>query len=125
MRVFARPLHHRAVHEFREAAEHGDAERLAALLDPAVAVVVDNGDLDQRSVRVVRGVQDAIALLLHGMASEPGLVIDERPINAQAGLMLSRCGRTLAAMTLDFTRGFVSVVWIRLHPVQLRHWNAV
>jgi RNA polymerase sigma-70 factor (ECF subfamily) len=125
MRIATRPLHHRAVHELREAAERGDADRLAALLDPAVAVVVEGEDRGERAIRVVRGVQDAIALLLHGMAPKPGLVIDERSVNAQAGLMLTHSGRTLAAMTVDFTKGVISVVWIRLHPVQLRHWNAV
>lgn len=125
MRIVTRPLHHKAVHELREAAELGDAERLAALLDPAVAVVVDRGDREERAIRVVRGVQDAITLLTHGLAPKPGLVIDERSVNAQAGLMLTQSGRTLAAMTVDVTRGFISVVWIRLHPVRLRHWNAV
>lgn len=118
-----RPLHHRAVHAFRRAAESGDTERLAAMLDPAVAVVVDAGDRNQPMLRVVRGASEAIALLLHGMAAKPELVIDERSVNAQAGLMLSRGGETIAAMTVDFTRGLISMVWIRLRPVKLRHWN--
>ena len=120
-----RPLHHRAVHAFRRAAESGDTERLAAMLDPGVAVVVDAGDRHQPMPRVVRGASDAIALLLHGMAAKPELVIDERSVNAQAGLMLSRRGETIAAMTVDFTRGLISMVWIRLRPVKLRHWNEV
>ncbi|MGR0320358.1 hypothetical protein [Agromyces sp. ZXT2-3] len=120
-----RPLHHRAVHVFRRAAECGDGERLAALLDPGVAVVVDAGDRDQPRVRVVHGVYEAIALLMHGMAAKPGLIIDERAVNAQAGLTLSRDGETIAAMTLDFTRGLISVVWIRLRPEKLRHWREV
>jgi hypothetical protein len=120
-----RPLHHRAVHAFRRAAENGDTERLAAMLDPGVAVVVDAGDRDQPMLRVVRGASEAIALLLHGMAAKPELVIDERSVNAQAGLMLSRGGETIAAMTVDFTRGLISMVWIRLRPVKLRHWNEV
>lgn len=120
-----RPLHHKAVHVFRRAAERGDGEQLATLLDPGVAVVVDAGDQDQPRVRVVYGVYEAIALLIYGMAAKPGLVIDERSVNAQAGLMLSRGGETIAAMTLDFTRGLISTVWIRLRPEKLRHWNTV
>lgn len=124
MRI-VRPLHHRAVHEFRDAAEHGDAERLATLLDPGVAVVVDAGDRAHPAIRVVRGIQDALVLLMHGMAGGPGLVIDERPVNAQAGLVLDRHDERIAAMTLDFTRGLISVVWIRLRPEKLRHWIEV
>jgi hypothetical protein len=120
-----RPLHHRAVHAFRRAAENGDTEQLAALLDPRVAVVVDAGDRDQHMVRVVRGAYEAMALLIHGMAAKPGLVIDERPVNAQAGLMLRRGDETIAAMTVDFTRGLISMVWIRLSPERVRHWNHV
>ena len=120
-----RPLHHRAVHEFRTAAEHGDTERLASLLDPAVAVVVERGDRGHPVIRVVRGAYESIALLIHGMAGKPDLVIDERAVNAQAGLMLRRGDETLAAMTVDFTGGLISLVWIRLQPEKLRHGNAV
>lgn len=122
---FLRPLHHRAVHEFRAAAERGDAERLASLLDPAVAVVVERGDRDHPVIRVVRGAYEAVALLMHGMAAKPDLVIEERAVNAQAGLMLNRGDETIAAMTVDFTGRLISVVWIRLRPDKLRHWNAV
>ncbi len=120
-----RPLHHRAVHEFRDAAENGDADRLTSLLDPEVAVVVDRGDRQHPAIRVVRGAYEAVALLMHGMAPKPGVVIEERAVNAQAGLMLNRGNRTIAAMTVDFTGGLISVVWIRLHPEQLRHWVEV
>ena len=120
-----RPPHHRRVHEFRMAAERGDAERLETLLDPGVAVVVDDGDRHHPAIRVVRGVRDAITLLVHGMAAKPGLVIDELAVNAQAGLMLSRGDETIAAMTIDFTGGLISMVWIRLRPVRLRHGNEV
>ncbi|WP_139415415.1 hypothetical protein [Agromyces laixinhei] len=120
-----RPTHHRAVHEFRDAAESGDAERLSALLDPEVAVVVDSGDRQHPAIRVVRGAYEAVALLMHGMAARSGVVIEERAVNAQAGLMLNRGDEAVAAMTVDFTGGLISVVWIRLQPVQLRHWNEV
>lgn len=122
---FMRPLHHKAVHAFRDAAENGDVDRLASLLDPDVAVVVDRGDREHPAIRIVRGAYEAIALLIHGMAGKPDVVIEERAVNAQAGLMLNRGDRTIAAMTVDFTGGLISVVWIRLRPEQLRHWNEV
>lgn len=122
---FMRPLHHRAVHKFRDAAENGHADRLVSLLDPDVAVVVDRGDREDAAIRVVRGAYEATALLIHGMAAKPDVVIEERAVNAQAGLMLNRGNRTIAAMTVDFTGGLISVVWIRLRPQQLRHWNEV
>jgi RNA polymerase sigma-70 factor (ECF subfamily) len=90
-----------------------------------VAVVVDRGDRQHPAIRVVRGAYEAVALLMHGMAPKPDVVIEERAVNAQAGLMLNRGNRTIAAMTVDFTGGLISVVWIRLHPEQLRHWVEV
>ena len=121
----ARPIHSKAVHRFRDAAESADGVRLASLLDPGVAVVVDPGDSEHPTIRVVRGVYEAIALLQHGMAVQPGLVIDECAVSGQAGLMLNRDGQATAAITIDFAGRLISVVWIRLHPVKLRHWNEV
>jgi hypothetical protein len=120
-----RPNHYRAVHALRIAAERGDAPRLASLLDPAVAVVVDSGDTEHPTIRVINGVHDAIALLLHGMSPRPGRGITERSVNGQAGLILNSDNTAEAAVTLDFTGRLVSVMWIRLQPRIQRHWNAV
>ena len=120
-----RPANYRAVHEFRVAAESGDAARLTTLLAPDVAVVVDSGEAEQRPPRVVGGIYDAVTLLLYGMAGKPGATLVERPINGQSGLTVNRGDEVTAAMTLDFTGGLISMVWIRLHPVMLRHWNQI
>ncbi|MFF1573120.1 hypothetical protein ACFVWR_10245 [Leifsonia sp. NPDC058292] len=121
----ARPMRYRAVRRFRIAAESGDAEQLAALLDPAVAVVVDDSEATDGAVRVVGGLADSVALLLHAMTARPGLAIVERSVNSQAGLMLSHDDRVTASMTTDFTGGLISLIWVRLHPDELRHWNRV
>ncbi|KQX07683.1 hypothetical protein ASC59_08100 [Leifsonia sp. Root1293] len=107
------------------AAEHASAADLAALLDPGVTVVVDSGETTPPTIRVVRGTHDAVPLLRHGMGSQEGLVIVERSVNGQAGLMLSRDGNATAAVSVDFAGELVSMVWIRLHPETQRHWNTV
>jgi RNA polymerase sigma-70 factor (ECF subfamily) len=119
-----RPTHFTAVRRLRRAAESGDVERLESILDPDVSVVVDSGDEKNPTIRVVRGTRDAVALLVHGLSSHSGAVV-ERSVNGQAGLMLTRGGEPTAAITLDFTRRLVSMVWIRLHPEARRHWNMV
>jgi RNA polymerase sigma-70 factor (ECF subfamily) len=121
----ARPMHYRAVRAMRVAAQNGDASALESLLDPAISVVVDSGDTRQPTVRVVSGARDASALLLHGMAGNPGQTIVERSVNNQAGLMLSRDDEVVASMTVDFTGALISLIWIRLHPELQRHWNTV
>jgi RNA polymerase sigma-70 factor (ECF subfamily) len=120
----ARPTRYRAVHNFRVAAENGDEERLAALLDATVAVVVETGDEDGPTIRVVVGKASAMPVLVHGF-TEPDLVIEERAVNGQAGLIFRRDGEMTAAVTVDFEGPYVSVVWVRLQPERLRHWNHV
>ncbi|WP_431277958.1 hypothetical protein [Leifsonia poae] len=121
----ARPMHYRAVRTMRIAAQTGDASALVSLLDPAVSVVVDSGETPHPSIRVVNGARDASALLLHGMAGNPGQTIEERSVNNQAGLMLRRDDEVVASMTVDFTGALISLIWIRLHPELQRHWNTV
>lgn len=121
----ARPTHYRAVRNFRIAASSGNVTRVALLLEPNVAVVVDAGQAGHQSIRVVDGVHDAIALLVHGMAEKPGRAIAERSVNGQAGLVISHDNTATATMTIDFTGRLISVVWIRLRPEMQRHWNTV
>jgi hypothetical protein len=120
-----RPNRHKGVHNFSMAAESADLTRLASLLDPEVAVVVDDGHAPDSATRVVCGISDATTLLVHGMAAGRGLVIEERSINGQAGLLLNHDDETVAAINVDFRGRLISVVWIRLHPRKLRHWNRV
>jgi hypothetical protein len=120
-----RPTHFRAVRDFRIAAERRDAARLVTLLHPDVAVLVDSGDTEHQTIRVVHGTYDAIPLLLHGLGSQPGLQIAERSINGQAGLTLSRDGGVTAAINVDFTGRLISMVWIQLQPELQRNWNTV
>jgi hypothetical protein len=118
--------HHQAVRDFRLAAERRDMQRLASLLDPDVAVVVDSGGTkNPTTVRMVRGTYDAIALLVLGLGQQPGVSVSERSVSGQAGLMVSRHGEVTAAITIDFRGPLLSVVWIRLQPEVLRHWNSV
>ncbi|WP_092551271.1 hypothetical protein [Herbiconiux ginsengi] len=111
----ARPNHVKAVHSFSAAAQSGDEVRLGALLDPDVAVVVEAGEPAHPTIKVVKGVYEAGALLRHGMAPRAGVVVAERPVGSQAGLVLSRDGQPTASVTVDFTGRLVSVVWIKLH----------
>lgn len=125
LRRIMRPIHTRAVHRFRVAAEGADASRLGSLLAPDVAVVIDAGDVEHPTIRVMAGIQDAVTMLLHGMAGRQGLSIDERAVNGQAGLTLNRDDEEFATITIDFTARLIGVVWIRLHPETLRHWKHV
>ena len=121
----ARPVHYRAVRLLRVAAETGDRERLRAMLAPTVSVVVDSGRGDASGVRVIHGIEDASVLLEHGFAHVEDVSVDERSVNGQAGLIVSRAGAPIASVAVDFTGRWISMVWVRLDPVGRRHWNSV
>ncbi|MCI0157077.1 hypothetical protein KNO15_10255 [Leifsonia shinshuensis] len=121
----AMPLHYRAVHRLHVAAETGDRARLSALLAPTVSVVVDSGTGVASGVRVIQGVADATVVLEHGFKRMDGVLVDERSVNNQAGLIISRAGAPIASVAVDFTGRLVSTVWVRLDPAGRRHWNTV
>lgn len=121
----ARPTHYRAVRRFRRATQRGDAVEVASLLVPGISVVVDSGRREPHSIRVVGGVYDAVAVLMHGLADRPGRAVVERSVNGQAGLLVSDDAEATATISIDFRGPLISVVWIRLAPDMLRHWNMV
>ncbi len=123
-RWLLRPPHAQAVHLLRTALERRDVGRLTALLDPDVAVVVHVGDAESRAIKWVSGIPDAVALLTQGLA-KPGIAIAERTVNGQAGLLFVDSQHEAALVAVDYTKGLVSMIWVRVDPVLLRHGNAV
>jgi len=119
----SRPTHYRAMRQLRNAIERRDFGLLDPFLDPAVAVVIEGGDPQHLGDLVVIGAHDASALLMHGLGAHDGLRIEVRSVNGQAGLMLTDRGQTIAAIAVDFTGRRITLIWIRLHPYVLRHWN--
>lgn len=116
--------HRDVVRELSTAAGSRDLQRLRSLLHPTIAVVVDRGAPGEPEIRVVEGVDEAAALLAHGIAA-PQVVAEEGAVNSQAGLLLTRAGLPLANIAVDFTGALISLVWVRLHPVRLRHGNTI
>ena len=45
--------------------------------------------------------------------------------NGQAGIVVSSGERASAILTLDFTGRLVSLIWVRLDPHLLKHWNVM
>jgi hypothetical protein len=107
------------------AAETGDRERLRSLLAPSVSVVVVAGEGDPSAMRVIQGLADATVVLEHGFARTDGVLVDERSVNSQAGLIITRAGAPVASVAVDFTGRLITMIWVRLDPVGRRHWNTV
>lgn len=120
-----RPVHYRAVHALHVAAEARDRGQLRALLAPTVSVVIDSGSGDTSGVRVFQGVEDAQVVLEHGFARNTDVLVQERSVNSQAGLIISRAGTPTACIAVDFTGRLITMIWVRLEPPVLRHWNTI
>ena len=116
--------HRETVHRLGRAAARGDLAGMRALMSEDVAVVVDAGDDQAPTIRVVRGPDDASLLLAYGFAPED-VSVRERPVNGRPGLMLTRTGSPLAAIAVDLSGALVSMVWVRLNPASLKHWQTV
>jgi len=120
-----RPLHYGAVRRLRLAAQQGDGPLLASMLARDVALVVQSTRGETERVMVVRGPRDVVAALQHGMTAPRNAVAEERSVNGQAGIVITSGERASAVLTVDFTGRLVSMIWVRLHPDLLKHWNRV
>ena len=121
----ARPVHYRRVHQLGLVAESRDIRQVQELLAPDVSVVIESSQPGDPGPRVVTGRGAAASVLVHGMGARAGRRIVGRSVNGQAGLLISDDGRPSALMSIDYAGGLVSVVWVRLHPEVMRHWNRV
>jgi hypothetical protein len=115
------PAHFGRVLQLQGALSVGDKARLAMLLQPDVSVVVDSGDPDVPTIRVIRGISDAVTFLLHAMNVPPGLELHTRSVNGQAGLVVEHDDKAVAVIAVDFDGQGASVFWVRLQPVPLTH----
>jgi RNA polymerase sigma-70 factor (ECF subfamily) len=79
-------------------------------------VVVESGDSENPTIRMVSGAYDAVPVLVHGLATHHGQAVYERTVNGYAGLLLSRNDERTAAVTVDFAGRLIRSVWIRLSP---------
>lgn len=120
----ARPMHYSAVRALRTAAQSGSTPRLSPLLHPHISVAVTSADPVNPTTVVARGTRDAVPLLLYGLAPRPGVLVAERSVNGQAGLVMSLEDEVVAMIIVDFTGRLVSLVWVKLRPEHAHHWLA-
>lgn len=119
--------HQSTVHNLRLAAETRNVSTLVSVLDPGVAMAIDNGRIvpaDTRiaDARIVRGrahVAQRVCTLLEHAPVE----FSEHEVNGQLGLVLRHTGRVCGVVSVNVRDGLVTDLWIVLNPDKLRHWN--
>ena len=97
---------------------NGQQARKDSILTPASKLRAHVLDVLQRE-GYIRGYRE------ESLGAHAGLRLDIRSVAGQAGLLLTDRGHSAAVIAVDFTGRRVSLVWIRLDPYVLRHWNRV
>ncbi|MBN6057199.1 RNA polymerase sigma factor SigJ [Nonomuraea sp. RK-328] len=111
------------VRSFKQAWEAKDIDALIGLLDPGATVIADGGGQVNALLRPVEGAEQIVryALTLAGMA--PDLVILERTVNGQPGLVAQRNGVTEAVMAFEVADDRITRIWAVRNPEKLRPWT--
>jgi RNA polymerase sigma factor (sigma-70 family) len=113
----------RLVREFRQAWEAKDINALIGLLDPDAIAIGDGGGVVRAGLHPVEG-GEQVARYLAGFAGRvPGLVLLERTVNGQPGLVAQRDGVTIVVYAFDFAGDQITRIWSILNPEKLRPWT--
>lgn len=98
-----------------------DEQALRGVLRPDAVLIVDSGGMPPGASASSRG-RTAVAAALREL-STPGVSAVASSINGAPGLVLSRDGLVVAAVTAEMHAGLLSHVWVVMNPEKLRHWN--
>jgi RNA polymerase sigma-70 factor (ECF subfamily) len=109
------------VRDFRQAWEAKDINALIALLDPGATATADGGGRARAVLRPIEGAEQ-IARFYTDLAI-PGLMILERTVNGQPGLVAQRDGTTIAVYAFDVADDRIKHIWATLNPDKLRPWT--
>ncbi|KAA1428779.1 RNA polymerase sigma factor SigJ [Nocardioides antri] len=111
------------VRGFKDAWEARDIEAIVGLLDPDATSRADGGGLASVAYQVVEGA-DLVARSLVGVADKaPGLVVLERTVNGQPGLIAQHDGITVAVLAFDFAEERIKHIWTVRNPEKLLQWT--
>jgi RNA polymerase sigma-70 factor (ECF subfamily) len=115
---------------FLDAASGGDIDRLISVLAPDVTLLSDGGGVAKAARRPVTG-SAKVARLLAGLASKlqagrdlPGAVPELTEINGGPGLVYTRDGQVVGAVTWMVSGGLVTAVQIITSPEKLAALSA-
>jgi RNA polymerase sigma factor (sigma-70 family) len=114
----------RIVSDFKQAWQAQDIAALIGLLDPDATVIADGGGLVPAALHPVEG-GELIARYVADLAGlVPDLVLLERTVNGQPGLVAQQDGVTATVFAFDFTGDKITRIWAIRNPEKLRPWTA-
>ncbi|MEV4108388.1 RNA polymerase sigma factor SigJ [Nonomuraea sp. NPDC049695] len=112
------------VREFKQAWEAKDIDALIGLLAPDATGTADGGGLASAVLHPVEGGEQIAHLLIDIVGKAPDLIILERTVNGQPGLVAQQDGLTVMVMALDVVGDRIQHIWAVRNPEKLRPWTA-
>jgi RNA polymerase sigma factor (sigma-70 family) len=112
------------VRDFKQAWEAGDIGALISLLDPGATMIADGGGLVSAALRPIEGGEQVARYVVDITGRAPGLMILERTVNGQPGLVAQQDGVTVTVFAFDIAGDRITHIWAVRNPDKLRPWTA-
>jgi RNA polymerase sigma-70 factor, ECF subfamily len=111
------------VADFKRAWEAKDIGALIGLLDPGATATGDGGGLVRAVLRPIEGAEPIARFFADRASAAASLMILERTVNGQPGLVAQLDGVTVAVYAFDVAGGRIKHIWAVLNPDKLRPWT--
>jgi RNA polymerase sigma factor (sigma-70 family) len=111
------------VKDFKQAWEAKDIDALVGLLDPDATAVADSGGLVAAHLLPIEGSEQIARTYLDIAGKAPNLVILERTVNGQPGLVAELDGVIVTVYAFDVADGRIKRIWAIRNPEKLRTWT--
>jgi len=111
------------VRDFKLAWEAKDINALISLLDPDATGIADGGGLASAELHPIEGGVQIAHLLVDIAGRVPDLILLERTVNGQPGLVAQQDGTTVMVMAFDLAGDRIKHIWAVRNPDKLRPWT--
>jgi RNA polymerase sigma-70 factor, ECF subfamily len=111
------------VRDFKAAWAAKDIQTLITLLDPDAVAIGDGGGLVTAAPHPVRGGTQVAQYFADLVDRAFGLIVLERTVNGQPGLVVQREGVTEAVIAFDIADDRIKHIWAVRNPEKLRPWT--
>ncbi|WP_055585399.1 RNA polymerase sigma factor SigJ [Peterkaempfera griseoplana] len=111
------------IRDFRHAWEAKDIDALIGILDPDATATGDGGGLVEAQLRPIEGGEQIARYMIDLAHRATDLVVLERTVNGQPGLVAQQGGAVVAVFAFDIVGDRIKRVWGVRNPEKLRPWT--